>query len=451
MKKINIIKNISLVTGLAMMAALAPSCNKEYINPSAGSNVSVTQSIDGLMNLAAGLQRRFTVGRQSPMYTAPIGGAYSVFALRTLNVGNIDEANLEIGRGAIANNNSVVRALWTECLLTKVEAELILNNLSIVPEIGDRVGLKAYGSIFYALSMGTLTQFFEKVPITTANNATFNSREEVLRQVVTVLESVDTDLATTAPSAKFNSRIPAGVDIRNTVKALLARYYNQLSMITGTYNATDGNKAITNATAVNATVKSEFRYSGLTPNPLGNANFTNNIVGPIDSTLGLKGALAPVSPITDPRIGFYIARNGTIFNFKAFALGDLSPYPVYLIGEMYLIRAENLARQNTVPAAVTALNLVLQKSTDPFGVNANGAAYSGAVTQTAVLDEIYKQRRIELFLCGQELEDSRRFNRVAPILPPAPINANAERNRTFYPYPITERSNNTNTPADPAI
>ena len=33
---------------------------------------------------------------------------------------------------------------------------------------------------------------------------------------------------------------------------------------------------------------------------------------------------------------------------------------------------------------------------------------------------------------------------------PAPINANAERNRTFYPYPLTERSNNTNTPSDPA-
>jgi hypothetical protein len=94
---------------------------------------------------------------------------------------------------------------------------------------------------------------------------------------------------------------------------------------------------------------------------------------------------------------------------------------------------------------------VLQKNNDPYGVNANQLPYSGATTQTALLNEIYKQRRIEMFLCGQELEDSRRFNRIAPVLPPAPINANAERNRTFYPYPLVERSANTNTPADPAI
>ena len=50
-----------------------------------------------------------------------------------------------------------------------------------------------------------------------------------------------------------------------------------------------------------------------------------------------------------------------------------------------------------------------------------------------------------MFLSGQELEDSRRFGRPAPNTP------TEERNRTFFPYPFTERDNNTNTPADPAI
>jgi starch-binding outer membrane protein, SusD/RagB family len=43
-----------------------------------------------------------------------------------------------------------------------------------------------------------------------------------------------------------------------------------------------------------------------------------------------------------------------------------------------------------------------------------------------------------------KLEDNRRFGR------PGPKDAKPERTRNFYPYPLTERDNNRNTPADPA-
>ncbi len=62
MKKLRI-KIILAFTGSCVMIT---SCNKEYINPSTASVPSVTTSVDGLMNLCAGLQRRFTIGRQSP-------------------------------------------------------------------------------------------------------------------------------------------------------------------------------------------------------------------------------------------------------------------------------------------------------------------------------------------------------------------------------------------------
>ena len=42
-------------------------------------------------------------------------------------------------------------------------------------------------------------------------------------------------------------------------------------------------------------------------------------------------------------------------------------------------------------------------------------------------------------MSGMALEDSRRFGRAA-----------TERSRTWMPYPAIERSNNTNTPEDPA-
>ncbi len=48
-------------------------------------------------------------------------------------------------------------------------------------------------------------------------------------------------------------------------------------------------------------------------------------------------------------------------------------------------------------------------------------------------------------MSGLKLDDSRRFGR------PGPTDADAERNRNFYPYPTVERDNNPNTPADPVI
>jgi starch-binding outer membrane protein, SusD/RagB family len=443
MKKI--INKIAIVAVIITAVVSITSCNKEYVNPSAGSVPSVTANVDALINLCAGMQRRFTVGRQSPLYNAPIGGAFSVYALNTLNAGNITEAALQAGKGAVQPGNSTVTQLWGQCLLLKTEAETVLDNLNIASDAGDKVGLKAYGSIFYALSLGTLAQFYEQIPITKGLNATFSPRAVALQKAINVLESVDTDLATTNPSARVTSKVPAGIDAKNTVKALLARYYNILSMVTGTYDAVSGNKAIVFANAASTTVKSEFRFSAATPNPLGEQNVTVNVFGAIDSTLGLRNGLAPVPAVSDPRIGYYISKVGGNYPIKGFAAILTTSYPVYLPGEMSLIVAENLARQNNFSGAKTALDVVRTKTTDLYGIGAAQPAFAGTLDQPSLLTDIYKQRRIELFMSGMELEDARRFAR------PAPSSATEERNRTFYPYPFSERDNNTNTPADPAI
>ena len=435
----------AIVCLLASNSLMFTSCNKEYIDPSSGSVPSVTTNADALMNLCAGLQRRFTIGRQSPLYNAPIGGAYSVYALNTLNAGNVAEAAAQTGKGALQPNNSISTQLWTQNLLLKVEAETVLDNLAVAVDPADKVGLKAYASIFYALSLGTMAQFFEQIPLTKGLNATFSPRADALVKAIAALESVDADLATLTPSAKFLSKVPAGIDIKNTVKALLARYYNMQSMVTGTYNAASGNKAITFAQAASISIKSEFRFTATTTNPLGEQNFTQNVYGAIDSTLGLKNGLAPVPAATDPRIGFYISKVGGIYPMKGFAAITTTSYPVYLPGEMYLIIAENQARQSAFALAKTALDAVRTKTTDIYGIGANQLPYTGLLTTADLLLDIYKQRRIELFLSGMELEDARRFAR------PAPNAAGEERNRTFYPYPFSERDNNTNTPADPAI
>ena len=85
------------------------------------------------------------------------------------------------------------------------------------------------------------------------------------------------------------------------------------------------------------------------------------------------------------------------------------------------------------------MNSVLTKKTDSWGIGADLPAFLGDKTSVSILNEIYLNRGIELFMSGMALEDSRCFARPA-----------TERSRTWKPYPAIERSNNTNMPTDPA-
>ena len=117
-------------------------------------------------------------------------------------------------------------------------------------------------------------------------------------------------------------------------------------------------------------------------------------------------------------------------------------FPIFLPGEIPLIKAEAYARQTTpdLNSALTELNKVITKTTDVFGVGASLTALTGPYTQPQLLELIYKHRCIELFASGLKLEDMRRFGR--PV---------AEMKRRFMPYPFQERDNNPNTPANPTF
>jgi hypothetical protein len=212
------------------------------------------------------------------------------------------------------------------------------------------------------------------------------------------------------------------------------------------YDDVAGSKALTAANAVDLSVKSVFKFTDASPNAVGEWIVTTNVYAVADSNLGLRNGLQP-NLATDQRIPFYLTRITNILTAKGFVANKLTEFPLYLPGEMTLIKAEIYARKNDLVNAKIELDKILTKTpaTDPFGVGAGQTAYAGALTQAAILQEIYRQRRIELFMQGFELEDSRRFDRPAPGQP------GEERNRTFYPYPNQEKDNNINTPPNPAI
>ena len=437
----------------ALFAALSlGSCNKEYLNPSTVSLPQVVSSSDGLITLCNGLQYRYsTNGLLSVLYNTVAAGGLSTRELLVLNQGNTEENNVSVGGSSLDNINGIVRNLWTQSHLVKANADLVLANASNAPDAATRNGIVAYASIFRALAIGTLAQYFQQLPLAVQDNAPFVDRVVALRNAVAQLETAAAQVAALPVSAEFNSKIVAGIDLPNTMQALIARY----SLEAGDYD-----KALAAAGRVDLTKRSVFNFdeSPLTRNAIFVTAFGNrNLFEPFNASLGLTGALAPEAG--DRRLPFYIRTTPPPPPPAAqpnlgigFYTANSAPIPVYVPGEMLLIRAEAYARKGDLANAVIELDKV-RTSTAAATVNSNGlptapagaglAAYAGPVTSADVLLDILRNRNVELAFQGFRLSDSRRFGR------PGPGAAGAERNRNFFPYPRVERENNSQTPPLP--
>lgn len=414
------------------------SCKKNFTNPGAATSSSVLSSVSGLTGIAVGLQNWYTSGRGGLVYNTVAASGLVTNEIYVVNVGNTDEAQLSFTGGIIGtvqNTNGIVTGTWSVANKIIYDADNVIANVGIVGDKGYASGLVAYSSIFKALAQADLSMFWDHIPDSTGSNVSFISNTDGLAAAIATINNALSVVSVNPISASFLSHIPAGIDIVNTLYALKARF----SLFAGNYS-----DALAAANSVDLSVKSSFNYSSTILNPIFSvATSTNNVYQPIDSTMGLPVGLQP--DLNDQRVPFYIAISANPrFRVSGFGAATTTPFPVYLPGEMTLIKAEAYARQSTpdLTNALNQLNIVVTKSpsSDPFGVGANLPALTGSYTQSQILDSIYKYRCIELYMSGLKLEDMRRFNRPT-----------AERRRDYFPYPFVERNGNPNTPPDPSF
>ncbi len=428
-------KNIKIIMLAALLSVtlLQSSCKKDYTDPTRATEDQVFSSAKGLTGAVVGLQRVYTLGRASTLYNLITINGLTTNELIVVNTGNTAEVQLAAGGTLVDGNHSMLTTYWTTCNKAVYDADLVITNANNLSDKNYASGLIAYASIFKAMSIADMAQFWEKVPVGTGTNVTFIDRVEGFKKAIAVIDYAITTITVNTISSSFISSVPAGIDIGNTLNALKARY----SLYAGLYT-----QALAAANAVTLSVKSTFNFDALSLNPIFEvATSTNNVVQPKDSTLGLVPALAP--SLTDGRVLFYTSINPTVaprYRINGFGNGVATAIPVYLPGEITLIKAECYARTNDSTNSKIFLNAVITKTAavDPFGVGANQPAINSFGSYAALLDEIYKQRCIELFMSGQKLEDMRRFARPT-----------TERKRNLMPYPLRERDNNPNTPADP--
>jgi hypothetical protein len=420
---------------VALFAMVTSSCKKEYVDPNRAPSDDVLGTATGLTGVSVGLQRVYSLGRGSSLYNVVSTNGFVTKELKLLNQGNLPEYQLSQGGTAVDGTNTMLAGLWTTSNKIIYDADQVLSNAPNLADKGIASGLIGYASIFKALSIGNMSMFWEKVPEGIGENVGFITRAEGFAKAITVIDNALTAINANAISPSFASTIPAGIDIVNTLHALKARY----SLFLGNYT-----QALAEANLVDLTKKSTLNFEAASPNPIYDVAGSNfNVYQPIDSTMGLLGSLQP--DLADKRIPFYMVLSQSSawrFLMKGFAASTTTAFPIYLPGEMTLIKAESYARQNTpdLVNALLELNKIVTKKAvnDPFGVGADLPPLVGPFTQQEILDQIYKHRSIELYMSGLKLEDMRRFGR--PV---------AERTRNLMPYPFRERDNNPNTPPDP--
>ncbi|TXH57889.1 MAG: RagB/SusD family nutrient uptake outer membrane protein [Bacteroidia bacterium] len=418
----------------ATTLAIQSSCKKDFVNPNAATDQQVFSSPQGLTGVAVGLQRTYTAGRSSSLYNkVNINGLISS-ELIVLNQGNTGEYQLQLGGGSVDGTNTLAAGLWTSSNKILYDADRVIAGAQALSDKSYASGLIGYASIFKAMALGDLSMLWQKIPDGIGKDVNFIDRVQGYTKAIAVIDDALNAINANAIAPSFLSNIPQGISIPNTLHALKARF----SLNTGNYA-----QALSEANAASASIKSTFNFSTVNLNPIfETVTSTNNVTAAIDNTtLGLPAALAP-NP-ADGRLAFYTtaAYNSKVLGFGA---GTVTPWPVYLPGELSLIKAEAYARQSSpdLVNALAQLNAVVTKTaaSDAFGLGANLPSLSGTYTQAQILEMIYQQRCIELYMSGMKIEDMRRFGR-----------ADSEKKRNLLPFPFQERDNNKNTPADPSF
>ena len=415
-------------------------CSLDVTNPNSASEDQVLTTREGLIALAVGMQQFYAASALEPtILTTRITSSELAANSTFLNL-----IDLQDGGNKLTGANGNVLALWSRHLrVISMANDLIKNTPNVTLAEGTRSGILALAQLHKAMSMGTLAQNFEQAPLDLDKDgkAVFKPRAEVLAAAIGLLDNALAAITATPVSSEFTAQVMGrGLDLTNTIQAYRARY----NLFAGRHQP-----ALDTANAVSLTARSTFTFDDRNPNPVYTAVFVSRNYAPRDNL----GALALEA--NDGRVAFYTTPSTAVSvspyslpieTLKGFFDVSTKAIPVYLPGEIRLIKAEANVRLNNLTAAVTEINAIRTKTAaqDPFGVGAGLPTYSGATTADALLAEIFRQRSAELFMNGFRLEDSRRFNR------PGPGAANAERNRNYYPYPDQERLLNPSTPSDPA-
>jgi hypothetical protein len=417
-----------------LLAAAACNLDLDVTNPNSPTEQSSLASVDGVIATSLGMQEQFAGSvlqyvRAPALVTDEWGTASrSLAADQSLFSGS-----------AIDPTFGVVSEPYYATYRIARTANAIIDRAPGLTGLGAgfTAGLVANAKLFKAMALGMAAMQYEELPIDAAlGGGVPVPRAEVFAEVIRLLESARGDIAdvSDAELTGFRTRALTGsFDLRNTIDAMLARYY----LYTGQWQ-----QALDAAERVNLGVVSLITYPNPAINPIHNYSVIAVYVAPLQSFVDEAEA-------GDDRVAFWVDVDGArplgtpptllLRPFEFYANRN-APFPVYLPGEMLLIMAEAQARLGQLGEAVDLINDVRAKAGTANTPGATLPALDPADLNTLelVLAQIAYERRYELYSQGLRWEDLRRLGQYVDRQPKA----------AFLPLPQSECTTNPNTNCD---
>jgi hypothetical protein len=422
--------SVAAVVGATLLTA----CNLDLNNPNTPTEKDVLTTREGIVALAIGLQARYGAGMVDFMF--PVG-------LLTDELGATPgalQSYKDAENNVLLNTYDAVQVPWASHYRTiKTANDLIVNAPNVT--LGDSTlsGILTISYLFKAMSLGELLQLYERIPIDTYDNPTppFVDRTGTLSAVLWLLDSALTQYNAVRPGSEFNTSIRAsGLNVKNTIFAMQGRYHRL---------AGNDAAALAAADSVDPSVLSFMPFSDQALNPIYDLSFRAAYVKPRDAW---RLSLDSTADSLDGRKTYHvtvatISGNVSALDNLAQHTAANSPIPFYYPGEMHLIIAEALTNLGNTAAARDTVNFIRTRCGGALNEpKACLAALPDTLldTPSELLDEIYRQRRYELFATGLRWEDARRRDAIG---------GGGFAKRCWLLYPRTDRETNPNTPADP--
>lgn len=416
------------IAGLVLLAALV-GCDMDLNDPNNPTELAAVGTTSGIAQIAVGMQALYGNVLDEPVYvvglvTDEIGAGAATF-----------DSYQRADRGEeITGDDGPSTGPWaTSYDVIRVANVLIDNTENVGFGPGMTSSILALAKLYKAMAFGNLYQIYERAPLNvgpTIEDPAFATRAELEAEVIRLLEEARQHVTSNPPPAEFTSSVlMPGFDLENTINAMLARY----NLMAENYEA-----ALAAAQRVDLTVLSEYPFSSSDSNPLWNMWYASGNA----YQMRAEDEFRNEAEVGDERIDYWTEEAD--IEGAAGPLDEIIRYdeatesfPFYLPDEMRLIMAEVYARRGDIALAREQVNEVrtqCSSAIDEPVACLPPLTLLQATTEEAMLEEILRQRRYELYLQAVRWSDLRRFGQPVKY--------------EFMPVPTSECERNQSTPQE---
>ncbi|WP_158526212.1 RagB/SusD family nutrient uptake outer membrane protein [Pedobacter paludis] len=470
-KKTTITKDsfCSLFMSCAMaLFILFSGCKKLVEVPSPSSTVDIENVYNDDVTAAAVLNGMYTELSLRPGLEVTSSAFLSVapgLSADELTLFANNDSYIDYYRNSL-NANSVNNVLyWSagyhRCYASTVAIEGLTKADKLTPDLRRQLLGQAY--FLRAFQFFYLTSLYGDVPLPLTSNYKVNEllprapSEEVMNQVIADLRTAETLVSENYIDVKGKKETSTRITPNKAaVQAMLARaylfksdYQNAEKCATAVINQTSRYKLVP-LDEVFLANSSEAIWQ-LQP-VINGANTQDGLIfilpssGPGDSyPFLLDNQLAVSFSVNDLRkkkwVGTWTDGTQTVnypFKYKIGNLGEpVTEFKMVLrLAEVYLIRAEALARLGRIEESKTDLNAIRSRA---------GVASVTATNQQAVIDDIINERRLELFTeWGDRWFTLKRTGIIDQVMPGVSVRKASSWNSNWQRYPIPKRDRDLN-------